>query len=339
MRKYILPTLLMLATVASVQAEPTPAETAEHRNNYARLLLAAANAPGDLVSDAYLVEMMAIVGLAQADDAAMDPALRDELGVVRDRLQQRVAAGLMDEPALLATIAHCQGRYLQGRDCAAHWARVAESAGDNGYLHLQLMNDAAAQDDAVAFARHAELAAQAGTFESTLPEIFASLHARYLQVPDALWPTDQDLGGPRHQAGVLAMASGTAFGLPAYQQTFRRCEAAQDEVRQWCVAVARRLAGNSSTLIDRMIGTAILRKLGSEQDKAWAEAQRRQDQWLSRVGWTLEDKFDDALWEKYFEIFAKQGEMAAIRYANQALGRALEPPADWQPSAYGAEAN
>lgn len=340
MLKYILLSALVLAGATSArQAGPTAEEVREYRDSYARILLAAANAPGDLVSDAYLVEMIEVARHPHGDDDGMDPSLRDALTEASERLQQRVAAGLPDEPALLATIGNCHGRYMQGGDCAAHWARVGESAGEDGYLHYHLMNHAAAVDDAGLFARHAGLAAAAENFESTLPDIFATLYERYLQVPESLWFTDEDLGGPRYQAAVLAMSSGTAFGLPAYQQSLRHCEAAQDDVQGLCVAVARRLAGDSSTLMDRMIGTAILRKLGSEQDKAWAAERRRQDQWLARVGWTLEDHFDDVQWARYFEVYAEQGELGAMRYASLALGRPLEAPAGWQPSAYGTEAN
>lgn len=339
MLKHILLTTLLLAGPAAIAAEPTGTEASEERNNYARLQLAAAHVPGDLLSDAFIVEMMQVSMLTGVQDDTLDPVLREELVKARDRLAERVAAGMVDDPVLMATMGHCKGRYVGEGECDMHWARVAELAGDDGYLHFLVMSHAAAQGDEALFAHHAARAAQAETFESHLAAIFVPLYERYLQVPEALWPTDDQLGGPRYQAAMLAMASGAGFGLPAYQPVFRHCEAAQGEVRQLCVGVAKRLARDSSTLIDRMVGTAILRKLGSDQEKAWAREQRRQDQWLARVGWTLEERFDEARWDRYFEVYADRGEMGALRHANRVLGRSLEAPADWQPSPYGAEAD
>lgn len=339
MFKYILLTVLILSGATSAQAEPTPDEATEGRNNYARLQLAAANAPGDLVSDAFIVEMMHVALQGNAQDPLLDPELREEITQARDRLEQRVAAGIKDEPVLLVTVGNCHGRYVQDGDCDAHWARVAELAGDDGYLHFLVMNHAAALGDDVLFARHAALAAQAETFESTLAAIFAPLYERYLQVPESLWPTDQDLGSPRFMAGVTAMANTAAFALPGYQSVMRYCEAAAADQKALCVAVARRLAADSSTMTDRMVGTAMLRKLGTDEEKAWAQQQRRQDQWLSRGLWGMEDELDETQNNRYFEVLAEHGEMAAVRYGNLAQGRSLEPPADWQAPGHGADAN
>ena len=335
MLKHILLTTLLLAGPAAIAAGPTGTEASDERNNYARLQLAAANVPGDLVSDAFIVEMMEISLLTGVHDDTLDPTLREEIVKARDRLAERVAAGMVDDPVLMATMGHCKGRYVDEGKCDMHWARVADLAGDDGYLHFLVMSHAAAQGDEALVAYHAARAVQAETFESHLAAMFVPLYERFLQVPEALWPTGDDLGGHRYQAGVLAMSGGAGFGLPAYQHVFRRCEAAEGEVRQLCVGVARRLAGDSSTLMDRMVGTGMLRKFGSEQDKAWARERRRQDQWLARVGWTLEDQFNDGQWDRYFEVYAEHGELAAIRHANRVLGRALEAPDDWQPHEYG----
>jgi len=339
MFKRMLLTALILAAFTSAQAKDAGSRDAHDADAAARLQLAAANAPGDLVSDAFIVEMIDIYLQVDAQAESLDPMLREELVEAKARLQQRVAAGIMDEPALLTTVGNCHGRYVQDGKCDAHWARVAELAGDNGYLHFLLMNHAAARGDDMLFARHADLAAKAETFESTLVAVFAPLYERYLLVPESFWSTDERLGGPRVQAGVLAMANGAVSALPNYQHVMRYCEAADVDVQLLCVDVAKRLASDSNTLLDRMIATAMLRELGTDEEKAWSKEQRRQDQWLSRGLWLMEEELDDTQNARYFEVFAEQGEMGAIRYANQALGRALEAPVDWQPSAYGAEAN
>jgi len=334
MFKHFILTLLVLSGATSAHATD-----AHDANGAARLQLAAANAPGDLVSDAFMVEMIDITLQVNAQDDSLDPMLREELADARVRLQQRVAAAIMDEPNLLATVGDCHGRYVQDRNCDTHWARVAELAGDNGYLHLLLMNHAAAKGDDMLFARHAALAAEAETFEPILAGVFGSLYERYLLVPESLWSKDMELGGPHYQAGVLAMANVAVSALPSYQHFMLYCKAADVDEQLLCVAAAKRLATDSSTLLDRMIGTAMLREHGTDEQKAWAKEQHRQDQWLSRGLWLSEDELDDTQNARYFELFVEQGEMGAIRYANLALGRALEAPADWQPSAYGAETN
>lgn len=320
---------LTLALLAGVSA--THAETVEGPDGAARIQLAAANAPGDLLSDAYLVEMLDLTLQQDSQRDHLDPFLRADVVATRDRLRQRVETGLGDEPALLATQGNCLGRYKEESNCPERMDRLAEAGHDNGYYHFVLLGEAARNDDAAGFSRHAQSMLDSKVFRPVFLEVFSSLYQRYRQVPASLWPQDMAPYGPESNPGVLAMAQAAAVSLPAYQWLFRFCEASADETREYCAAVARKLANESPVLIEQFIGTGLLEKVGDESDRALARELKREGRWLQRSLVDMEDEMDDGEIGEYFDIFARDGEFAAMRFASKTMGRPVEPPADWQP--------
>lgn len=307
------------------------AEEPDGANAMARVQLAAANVPGDLLSDAYLVEMLDVQLQVNASGDSLDPALREEMMTTRDRLRQRVEVGLQDEPALLATLGNCLGRYKDGSDCADRMQRMAEAAHANGYYHFVLANVAADEGDAEGFSREVGKMRESKVFTPVFLAVFSSLYERYRRVPDALWRQGEDPYGPVAGAGVLAMAQAAAVALPAYSKLLRFCDAAEGETRKDCYAVGKQLARTSPVLLEQGIGLALLEKLGDESDLAMVRERRREVRWLQGALGGFDEQLDDSQMGQYFDIFAREGEFAAIRYAATAMGRSLQPPVDWQP--------
>ena len=322
---FALPLLALLVLL------PGPSESAEGPDDAARIQLAAANAPGDLLSDAYLVEMLDLTLQQDSQRDHLDPALRKEVIATRDRLKQRVANDLDDEPAILATLGNCFGRYKEGTDCPERMDRLAEAGHDNGYYHFVLLSEAARNNDAAGFSRHAQSMVDAEVFRPVFLEVFSSLYQRYRQVPVSLWSQDMAPYGPEASPGISAMAQAAAVALPNYQSLYRFCEASADQSREDCVVVARKLTNESTVLLEQFIGTGLLEKVGDASDQALAQELRREGEWLQKSLAAMEDEMDDGQIGEYFDIFARDGEFAAMRFASKTMGRPVEPPADWQP--------
>ncbi|WP_374602752.1 hypothetical protein [Arenimonas sp.] len=305
------------------------ARDAEGNLMNARVQLAAAKAPGDLVSDAYLVKMMD--GALQADDPALDPGLRKDLSETRDELQARVDAGMNDDPVLLATLSNCFGYSVTREDCGQVWARIEQLDGDNGYHHFILMSQAAQENDDDGFERHALKMLDSSHFTPSAIPVFTSLYERYRQVPEVLWDHPELEYGPKGAAGVMAMALSAAIALPGYQQFVRACEDAGEERRRLCARVALHMAESSTLLIDRSIAIAVLKKVGSPAELERANTLERQSRWLQSSMARFDQDLDDSETGEYFDLFASEGEFSALRYAARVMGRPVEPPADWQP--------
>ncbi len=322
--RLMLPLLLLGCAFAANAEDPSDAEM------NARTQLAAANAPGDLLSDAYLVPMIDLALEADEQSKELDPTLRSALVRARDDLAQRVALASDEVPVALFTTVSCLMKGADAEKCDGSRERLAELAKDNGYHHFVLMSMAAKRGDDDAFALHGEKVMAAPKFEPDLIPVFASLYARYSQVPEALWQQTGGTYGPEASPGILAMAVGAAVVLPGYQPFVKACDEGSVERRSLCVAVARRMAERSTVLLDRLIGVGLIKKYGTPAEQKAARELERQANWLHAGLATFDSELDDEQKGQYFDVFASEGEFAAMRYAAQATGRSLEPPADWQ---------
>lgn len=314
---------LLLAGQASAQA--TDPEAA---NINARLQLAAVNAPGDSISDAVLARVVDMQR-SHASSMDIDPALLQALGAAHERLQARTDARMRDEPVLLATFSGCFWKKADPAQCKGASEDLARLAGDNGYYHFVLMSDAGRRGDDEAFSLHALDLLAAPEYKPDFQRVFSSLHARYRQVPDALWIHEMNRYGAA-TAGVQAMSIAAAVALPAYQQFMRACKESEGEKRRLCVLVARRMAAESPLIIDRTIAFDLLEKLGDARDQAQADEHKRQLNWLVQGAAAFDEKLGTEMANTYFDLFSSKGEIAALKYASQAMGRTPEPPSDWQ---------
>ena len=322
---------LCLAFFVLAGATSAQARNADAVDAAARIQLAAANAPGDLVSDAYLAPMIGLTLEAHEESGELDPGLRDALVQAREEMTQRVAAGANDEPAALLATASCLSSGADAEGCNQSRARLAELAGENGYHHFVLMTLAAKRGDDEAFRRHGQAVLGAPEFVPDMIPVFRSLYARYREVPKAMWQQAGNYDGPESAPGVLAMAVGAAVVLPGYQPFVQGCDEAHPERRELCVGVARRMVELSPIVMDRLIGLAVINKIGTPAEQDQALESEREAKWLMASALHFERALDDAKMGEYFDIFASQGEFAAMRFANKAAGRPMEPPANWQP--------
>lgn len=323
------PIHLALPALLALCAAPAVAE--DDIDGAARVQLAAANAPGDLLSDAYLVPMIDLTLQGDEDRRELDPALREALVQARDDLSRRVALAEDETPVALFTTVSCLRKDAEAQKCDGARERLAGLANDNGYHHFVLMSMAAKRGDDEAFAVHGQKAVEAPTFEPDMIPVFASLYARYSKVPDALWHEQGIEHGPEAAPGILAMAVAAAVVLPGYQPFVKACDKDSEERRVLCVAVARRMAERSTVLLDRLIGVGLLKKFGTPAEQEAARELERKANWLYAGLSSSGSVLDDSQMGRYFDIFASEGEFAAMRYAANVTGRPLEPPADWQP--------
>lgn len=316
--------LLVLAGVASAQAGDPDAA-----NINARIQLAAAQAPGDPVSDAVLAK---VVDLQReyGTSEAIDPALLQSLEAARETLQAGTDARVREHPVLLATFSGCFWRREDQAGCEGAREDLARLAGDNGYHHFVLLADAGRRGDDAAFARHALDVVAAPAYRPDFQLVFASLHDRYRQVPDALWAHPENRHGAA-TAGFHAMAIAAAVALPAYQQFMGACRGSEGEKRRLCLLVARRMASASPVVLDRSVAFGLLETLGDAGDQAQALEWKRELNWLTQGLVGLEEQLDPGQFDIYFDLFSNQGEIAAMKYASQVMGRPVDPPADWQP--------
>ena len=92
------------------------------------------------------------------------------------------------------------------------------------------------------------------------------------------------------------------------------------------------MAESEFTQIDVLIGVGVLEALGSEQDRAFAAARKREVHWLQRQYYDLQTPGDDttqrAAAERYFDTLAERGELPAMRQLLRDRGLAPTPPAD-----------
>lgn len=323
--RFILPLFLLGISGAA------GAEDALDRTMNARVQLAAAKASGDLLSDAYLVPMIDLALKVDEASRELDPALRSALEEARNDLSQRVTRAEGEAPVALFTTVSCLKKGADEKKCEGARERLAELADDNGYHHFVLMSMAAKRGDDEAFAVHGQRVIEAPHFEPDMIPVFASLHARYSQVPEALWQHEGNEYGPEAAPGILAMAVGAAVVLPGYQPFMKACDLDTEERRALCVGVARRMAERSTVLLDRTIGVAVINKLGTPAEREAARELEREARWLHAGLAGFDSQLDDGQMGRYFDIFASQGEFAAMRYAANETGLSLEPPADWQP--------
>ncbi|KFL36194.1 hypothetical protein N788_04715 [Arenimonas donghaensis DSM 18148 = HO3-R19] len=291
--------------------------------------LAAAEAPGDLVSDAALFKLFPVVLGFQPDPDSLDPALRSRVMAAQMALGERVAGGLATDPTVLALELRCPPAAKASQACEARMDRLSGLAGDNAYHHVVLMGTATALGDHGAVLEHARRAARAPDYHHDIATVFSSLYARYSQVPESMWQALRAPEGQRRSPGVEAMAYAAAVALPHYKYIFDACRDPAGELRRHCLDIGRKMTHGSGVLLDIEVGAKIVAKLGGEDDQAKARQKLREARWLGRAVATPEDSLDAAQWDEFFAIYAREGELAAMRYAATAQGIALVPPTGW----------
>lgn len=323
--------LTLLAGPAAAIDERSPEQIVHDREAVTRYYLAAAEAEGDVLSDAYLLKLLALSSGDPETRALPDPALMARVDLAQAQLAARVRAARNQDPVLLVSELRCQPTVRLQAACDEDLARLAELAGDNGYHHFVLMGHAWMREDAEGFLHHARLAAEAPEYRHDFEVVFRSVHQRLRKAPDHLVPRPEGEDDTVPLAGLTAMGIAAAFALPAYQNYVQPCRESEGELRAYCLAIADRLLEESAVGIDIAIAHAIYEALGETERQATAQAQRDRFQWQLQAAASMEERFDRRQWQAYFDAYAEGGEKAALAYATEALGVPLDPPAGWSP--------
>lgn len=326
---------LLLATGLAAPAASAEDRSAEQiirdQEAVTRYYLAAAEAEGDALSDAYMLKLLALPSGDPVARAEFDPTLVARLEVVSAELAARVQAARNDDPVLLASQLRCHPAARMETTCQEDLARLAELAGDNAYHHFLVMGHAWAREDAGTFLRHARLAAEAPAFRPDVDVVYRSVYERLKRVPDSLMPRSQDYEEKIPAAGMVAMSIAAAFALPSYQNYVQPCRESEGELREHCLAIARRLFEESTSAIDVHIASAIFKELGEPAQQARAQAMVDRLNWQVQNMRAMEERFDRHQWQAYFDAYAEGGESAAYAYAANVMGYPAEPPPGWSP--------
>jgi len=321
--------LLMMFPLLAAHAQE-PGE--ENRLQWHAYQLAVAESPGDAFSDLLMARSMGI--LLAAPDADSDDetlrALNARAEVVVAQLKARVDAVRGSDPFLLGIDLGC-GRGGDATVCSERRAMLESMVGDNAYHGLVLMMVAWEADDAEAFLRAARLAANAPDYESAPASGLASLVARYRQVPAP--PVEHDSAITRsHGPEVMAMAISMAITLPNLGNFVRPCREADGDLRRQCLTIANRVVSRAQNLLELYIAQSVVEALGTPEDIAAAHARRREVAWLRARSLPLfmaAEIGPVAGVGDYFDTFARDGEIAAMRAFLEAHGITTTPPADW----------
>lgn len=331
---------LMLLVALPLRAEE---QTEQEKLAWLNYHLAVAEAPGDVRSDLRMRRMLDLsASLVAPPDKAAPPVsepMRAYLAraqVVAAELDARIDAQRDSDPFLLAGDLGCWPKRADMSVCDSRRAKLEAFVPDNAYFGLVLMTQAWNRGDAEAFVRVARLAAAAEEFDSLAANGFQSLVERYRQVQAPAMPSTDALTRS-HPAEVMAMGIAMATVSPAYAQFTQPCREAQGELRDHCLAMARKIMSQSRTVLEVGIVLPLVEAIGTPADIAAAREHRRDIQWLQARAMPLFAASQSVVvagMDEYLERFGSEGEFAAMRALLVAHGIAPRPPADWtDPSA------
>lgn len=336
---------LWLAWAAVADAAPPPAPTDRERELQALVVLA--EAPGDLMSDALLVERLRqLGGYAAPRDAAPELAQRFE------SLQARRARALGQMTESLQSSAMASARLLSRDACfravTATDAACAEKrqaleflASGNAYYHLVLARQAWHARDDAAYVRHLRAAAAATRYDDGFSDAFGSMHQRLQKAK------------PRAPAGFFQSEEQMAFWAtvlviehdPMMDGVLAPCREVADTpspIRDACHAVAVRMLEGAQTGWTRAEAGALINRLGTDREKAAFAAQTRRLQWWN---WVFQSRLEDVRDSQQFDVLLREyaadvaayGEIGAIEAAIRRWDVSLEPPPAFDPGEAGME--
>jgi hypothetical protein len=328
-------TCVLLLAAMPLQAE----EQTEHDwLAWANYQLAVAEAPGDARSDHGMAQLLKLLTWAAAarGDTPSEPmrSFQARAQVVTAELEARVDAARDGDPFLLAADLGC---WPESRDMAAcdHRRESLEPfAADNAFFGAVLMSNAWMREDAESFLRAARLAAGADVFDSLPAFDVRSAVERYRSVP--MPPTLNIPASIRpYSAEFMATSGVIGLSLPVYQKFSQPCRESEGELRGYCLTIARMMLLQSQQLIEISIAASLVEAIGSPDDVALAKERQRETQWLVEKSvplYVASEKAAVAGMDDYFEAYASEGEIAALRALLAANGIALLPPEDWTKS-------
>jgi hypothetical protein len=267
--------------------------------------------------------LIAAVLLGMPNDAAsldLPDAMESKRIDGNAQVEQHLANAYGKDPlALFALALACQ---LQAEPCTQpeHYYELVRIEPDNAMNWLLLPNGAAPSEAQL----HA--AARATHSDTHLRDTFRIVLAALADQPA---PALRDGVDPQELALQLRRDAVEQVMLPKFGETLKMCKGVTGPRRDDCIAVGRLLeADRSGSILSRMIGSAMIRRLlkGTPEEVA-AKQLRREYVWMS----DLQDANPKPDWELVKNEDAKFGEWEAWRRAAERMGKSPVPPADWIP--------
>ena len=323
---------LLIGFAGLVRAEGVQISAAEAQADIEYRLAAAAEA-GDPVSDWALAHGfdLWLQFAERGAGAPIDPALLERVVEERDRLTARADAVLMDDPVMLKMRLPCYGEDRDEALCETRRARLAEIDGDNAATAMVLMTTAWSVGDNAGFAAAAASGAKATRYDSDYLTVYGSMRRRFGAIPDTAVPGMPLVVEGADRASSHAMGMYAGLALPPFQHFVQPCRESEGKLLEDCLAIARRMLADSSTLIEGAIGAALLAAVGTDADKRLVAEHRRESAWLQVQASTLFSaaQTTGASMQVYFDTFEREGEKAAFGALLQAHGLPRTPPQDW----------
>ena len=221
---------------------------------------------------------------------------------------------------------------------AAGLARLEAIEPDNAAVWMQALHHATAlHDDGAASRALARMATSPRFDEHFADALHAWLAACDRHPPAQPLPAVPDGKTAMSAAFAMAMARTTAIAMPSYGTITTACNPAKsvldDRRRAQCEAIGRLMARQSSTLVARGIGFAVLRNLDALTDADRAE--NRNLDWyrahiLEGTGYYDGNVAAAAAYEKDWRRL--DDEIMVMRNAIQRVGLPTEAPAGWTPA-------
>lgn len=318
-------TLSMLPALA---AEPTE----QQKLDWEAYQLAVAEAPGDVRSDLLLARMQRFPTADKdaSEDGEELRALQARREVVTAEMQARVDAVRDTDPFLLSTDLGCWPD-AKSAVCTERRATLEAFVPDNAYLGMVLMSYAWLAQDAEGYLRAARLAASAERYDSHWSSAFGSLRDRYrsVPVPDLAGSTEYNR---RLAPEFMAMSVAAAVAMPPLQHFSQPCRESEGELRGLCLAIALKMMSQSQNVIEVLIAQPVVEALGTDEDIEAAKMIRRDVDWLmarsTPIGAAM-DNADVAGTQEYFDAYATDGELSAMRALLTAHNIPIHPPEGW----------
>ena len=234
-------------------------------------------------------------------------------------LERRLAKSFGQDPLALFTLALvCQ---MQSEPCAhpEYYDSLVRIAPDNA-VHWLMLPNAAAPSDA-----QLHSAAAAPQADSHLRITIGLLRSALAGQPSAARP-----GVDPHELALLLRRNAIDLvPLPKFGAVVSMCKAPSAARRGDCIGLGRRLfADRSGTILTRMVGSAMLRRLvkGTAEEVA-AKELRRDYVWLSEQQEASNVPYQEQLQREIVGV----GEWEAWQRSVERLGVLRTPPAAWMP--------
>jgi hypothetical protein len=211
---------------------------------------------------------------------------------------------------------------------------VLAAAADNGYLAIMLMASPEMKDDAEAVDRLVRLAAHAPRFDGAYSQRVKGMFVRLSTLP--MPPAgigESTTSDPDDRRFILSVALTAIDGIPAWTYPMRRCKVATGAMQDDCRALGQRLVDYGATIMDGLMGAALLRiSATTPEQRARADLARRVTIWRQEKGSperglsASDDRRDLALYRK---TLLSANELAAVDAVLRSRGLPLQPPAGW----------